>query len=85
MDNKALLEIILSKEGANEALDELSSQFNLNDSNNLKNNWSAVEELLLNFRLKKYSISQDMLFSETIIQPFKTSEEIEEMKKLFFN
>lgn len=82
MDNKALLEIILNKEGAHEALEKLSDRFNINDSSELKNNWPAVEDLLLNFKLKKYSVSQDMRFSETIIQPFKTSEEIEEMKKV---
>jgi hypothetical protein len=85
MDNKALLEIILSKEGANEAFEELTSQFNINDSIVLKNNWTEVENLLLNFRLKKYSISSDFLFCETIIQPFKTGEEIEEVRKYLFN
>ena len=85
MDNKALLEIILSKEGANKAFQELISQFNINDSNHLKNNWTEVEELLMNFRLKKYSITPDFLFCETIIQPFKTGEEIEEVKRYFFN
>lgn len=85
MDTKALLEIILSKEGADEALQELSTKFNIKDSAQLKNNWSEVEKLLINFRLKRYSISQDFLFSETIIQPFKTGEEIEEVKKYLFN
>ena len=85
MDTKALLEIILRKEGANEALQELSTKFDIKDSVQLKNNWSQVEELLINFRLKRYSISQDYLFSETIIQPFKTGEEIEEVRKYLFN
>jgi hypothetical protein len=85
MDNKALLEIILRKEGANEAFEELSSQFNINDTTILRNNWTEVEKLLLSFRLKRYSISPDFLFSETIIQPFKTNEEVEEVKRYLFN
>lgn len=85
MDTKALLEIILSKEGANEALQELSAKFNIKDSAQLKNNWSQIEELLINFRLKRYSISQDFLFSETIIQPFRNGEEIEQVKRYLLN
>lgn len=85
MDTKALLEIILSKDGANEALQELSTKFNIKDSAQLKTNWTQVEELLINFRLKRYSISQDFLFQETVIQPFTTGQEIEEVKKYLLN
>ena len=85
MDKKGLLEIILRKEGANEAFEELSTQFNINDTIQLRQNWTAVEDLLLNFQVKKYSISQDFLLSETVIQPFKSEEEISELKKYLFN
>jgi hypothetical protein len=85
MDNKALLDIILSKEGANEALQELTSQFNVNDSNDLKNHWTEVEQLLLNFKVTRYSITSDFLFCETVIQPFKTGEEVEEVKRYLLN
>lgn len=85
MDNKGLLKIILAKEGANEALQELSTKFNINDRTHIKNNWTEVENLLLSFKLKRYSISQDFLLSETIIQPFKNGEEIEEVKRHLFN
>lgn len=85
MDNKGLLKIILAKEGANEAFQELSTKFNINDSTLIKNNWAEVENMLLSFKLKTYSISQDFLLSETIIQPFKNSEEIEEVKRHLFN
>ena len=85
MDNKGLLEIILKKEGANEAFQELSSKFNINDSLQLRRNWSEVENLLLSFTVKRYSISTDFLLSETVIQPFKSGEEIEEVKRYLFN
>lgn len=85
MDNKGLLEIILQKEGADEAFQELSSKFNISDSLHLRRNWSEVESLLLTFTVKRYSISTDFLLSETIIQPFKSGEEIEEVKKYLFN
>jgi len=83
--DKGLLDIILTKEGATEAFEELSSQFNINDAVHLRQNWTKVEDLLLNFRLKRYSISQDFLLSETVIQPFKSEDEIEEVKKYLFN
>lgn len=85
MDNKALLEIILSKEGANEAFQELTSQFNINDSNYLKNHWAEVESLLLNFRVTRYDVTSDFLFCETTIQPFTTGEDIEEVKTYLLN
>jgi len=85
MDDKGLLEIILTKEGATEAFEELSMQFNVNDRVQLRQNWTKVEDLLLNFTVKKYSISQDFLLSETVIQPFKSGEEIDEVKKYLFN
>ncbi|NEU09414.1 hypothetical protein GZH53_13905 [Flavihumibacter sp. R14] len=85
MDNKGLLELILTKEGANEAFQELSTQFNINDSTHLRQNWTAVEDLLLNFRFKRYSISQDFLLSETVVQPFKSEDEVRELKKYLFN
>ena len=85
MDNKGLLEIILKKEGANEAFQELSSKFNINDSVQIRRNWSEVENLLLSFTVKRYSISTDFLLKETVIQPFKSGEEIEEVKKHLFN
>jgi hypothetical protein len=85
MDNKGLLDIILTKEGATEAFEELSSQFNVNDRVQLRQNWTKVEDLLMNFTVKKYSISQDFLLSETVIQPFKSGDEIEEVKKYLFN
>ena len=85
MDNKGLLDIILTKEGATEAFEELSSQFNVNDRVQLRQNWTKVEDLLMNFTVKKYSISQDFLLSQTVIQPFKSGEEIDEVKKYLFN
>jgi hypothetical protein len=85
MNDKKLLEFILSKEGATEAFQELSTQFNINDSVQLRQNWTEVEELLLKFTVKKYSISQDFLLSETVIQPFKTGEEIQEVKEYLLN
>ena len=85
MDDKGLLDIILKKEGATEAFEELSTQFNVNDRVQLRQNWTKVEDLLMNFTVKKYSISQDFLLSETVIQPFKSGEEIDEVKKYLFN
>lgn len=85
MDNKGLLQLILAKEGANEAFQELSSKFNINDPTFLKNHWAEVETLLLGFKFKRYSISSDFLLSETIVQPFKNGEEIEEVKRHLFN
>jgi len=85
MDNKGLLEIILKKEGANEAFQELSSKFNINDSIQIRRNWSEVENLLLSFTVKRYSISTDFLLSETVIQPFRSGQEIEEVKKYLLN
>lgn len=85
MDNKELSDFISSKDGANEAFQELTLQFNINDSDALKNNWAEVEEVLLNFKIKRYNITSDFLFCETIVQPFKTGEEIEEIKKYLFN
>jgi len=85
MDDKGLLDIILTKEGATEAFQELSTQFNVNDRVQLRQKWTEVEDLLMNFTVKKYSISQDFLLSETVIQPFKSGEEIDEVKKYLFN
>ena len=85
MDDKGLLDIILTKEGATEAFEELSTQFNVNDRVQLRQNLTKVEDLLMNFTVTKYSISQDFLLSETVIQPFKSGEEIDEVKKYLFN
>lgn len=85
MDHKVLLEIILKKEGANEAFQELSSKFNINDSVQIRKNWTEVENLLLNFSIKRYSISSDFLLRETLIHPFKSGDELEEVKKYLFN
>ena len=85
MDNQELLEVILNKDGANEAFQELSTKFDINDTNHLKNNWTEVEDLLLNFTVKKYSISNDFLFREIIIQPFKNADEIEVIKAHLLN
>lgn len=85
MDNKGLLEIILKKEGANEAFQELSSKYNIADSIQIRKNWSEVENLLLSFTVKRYSISADFLLKETVIKPFRSGEEIEEVKKYLFN
>lgn len=85
MENKEILQIILTKEGGNEAFEELSSRFNIYDPILLKNNWPEVENLLRAFKFKRYSISSDFLLSETIVQPFKDGEEIEEVKKHLFN
>lgn len=85
MDNKGLLQIILAKEGANEAFQELSTKFNINDPTSLRTHWKEVENLLLGFKFKRYGISPDFLLSETIVQPFKNGEEIEEVKRHLFN
>ena len=86
MDNKGQqLEHILQKEGANEAFQQLSSQFNIDDSVHIKQNWAEVEDLLLSFRLKRYKVTQDYLFSEIIIHPFKNGEELQELKNYLLN
>ena len=85
MDNQGNLQVILNKDGVNDALHALSTKFNISDTNHLKNNWTAVEDLLLNFTVKRYSISNDFLFTETILQPFKNADEIAAIKVHLLN
>jgi len=85
MDNKGILEAILTRDGVNEAFHALSTKFNITDTNHLKNNWTEIEDLLLNFTVKRYSISNDFLFTETIIQPFKNANDIDAIKAHLLN
>ena len=86
MDHKGQqLEFILQKEGASEALQQLSNHFNISDTKHIEKNWTEVEEFLMNFRLKRYRISQDYLFSEIVLHPFKDGNDIQELKNYLLN
>ncbi|MBC7743971.1 MAG: hypothetical protein H7096_02605 [Flavobacterium sp.] len=85
MENTSDLHNILQKEGASEAFKHLAYHFNINDSIHIGKNWPEVEKLLLDFRFKRYVISHDFLFSEIIIRPFKTKEELAELKRYLLN
>ena len=79
------LEFILKNEGASEAFQQLSDHFNISDTKHIEKNWKEVEEFLMNFRLKRYKISQDYLFSEIVLHPFKDGNDIQQLKKYLLN
>ncbi|HYK76820.1 MAG TPA: hypothetical protein VEV16_07580 [Daejeonella sp.] len=78
-------EEILHKEGVAEALMEIAERYDIHDKQILSKEWENIENLLHSFQVKRYIVTPDHLFSQIIIQPFKTDTEIEELKNYLLN
>lgn len=85
MYNKELFEKILQKEGAVDAIKEISYSYNIHNRNQISKEWNEIEELLLNFSLKRLSLGNQLQLEENIIRPFPNSAAIEELKKCLLN